>query len=91
MTMSAPISRTAKNRTPIEMLIQIGERTHSHDQVMTPQSFKTMKATARRPTNPIPDDEDDDDELLMVVTRGVVVEVLRGVWGRSYKVTRDLW
>lgn len=34
--------------------IQIGASTHSQLQLMTPVSFRTMKATARRPQKPIP-------------------------------------
>jgi hypothetical protein len=34
--------------------IHSGERTQSQDQVMTPQSFKTMKAIVSSPVNPIP-------------------------------------
>lgn len=34
--------------------IHSGERTQSQDQVMTPQSFKTMKAIVSSPENPIP-------------------------------------
>jgi len=56
-------------------LIQRGDRTHHQDQVMTPQSFKTMKVTARSPANPMPLEEDDESD--MVVTKLVVVEVFR--------------
>ena len=34
--------------------IQIGARTHSHDQLITLQSFSTMKATVRRPRRLMP-------------------------------------
>lgn len=34
--------------------IQIGDRTQSQDQLMTPVSFKTMNATVRSPVNPTP-------------------------------------
>lgn len=36
------------------MEIHIGESTHHHDQSMTPQSFRTMKATVSNPVKPIP-------------------------------------
>jgi len=35
-------------------VIHTGERTHTHDHVITPQSFKTINTTVRTPVNPIP-------------------------------------
>jgi hypothetical protein len=36
--------------------IQIGERTHHHDQVIVPMSFNTMNTIPSNPRNPIPDE-----------------------------------
>ena len=48
--------------------IQMGERTQSQDQVMIPQSLRTMKTIVRRPAKPMPpDDADADAELLMIL------------------------
>lgn len=54
------------------MLIQIGLSTQSQDQVITPQSFNTIKAIVRSPQNPIPlavalDDALDDELTLMLL------------------------
>lgn len=47
--------------------IHTGDNTHHHDQPITPQSFRTMNATVRRPTNPIPP----LFELLIVLLIGI--------------------
>lgn len=66
--------RTKRIRT----LIQIGERTHHHDQVMWPVSFRPIKRMVRRPVNPIPPEEEDDEEL-----RDIVVSLLQKYYKAS--------
>ncbi len=47
------------------MDIHMGERTHHHDQLMTLHNFRTIKATASKPVNPIPllDELEDDFDI----------------------------
>jgi len=44
------------NRTKAK-LIQMGDRTHHHDHAIYPVSFRPMKSTVKRPTNPMPPDD----------------------------------
>ena len=44
---------------PINIEIQIGERTHTQLQVITPTSFKIMNTIASTPKNPIPPEAED--------------------------------
>lgn len=39
----------------------IGESTQNQDQSIVPTSLRTMNATCRSHTNPIPDDEEEDE------------------------------
>lgn len=83
--MMAIARKKRKKRTKRPKLIQRGDRTHHHDQVMCPVNFKPMNNTVSRPANPIPLDEDEDEVdfdicqltsdarvLTMFATRGLV-------------------
>lgn len=48
----------------IPKLIQIGDKTHHHDQSITWVNLRTMKAIVNNPANPIPPlDEDDEEDI----------------------------
>jgi hypothetical protein len=51
--------------TTIAPVIQIGDKTQSQDQLITPVNFRAIKTMVRSPQKPIPPDED-DDVLLMI-------------------------
>jgi hypothetical protein len=46
-------------------LIQIGDNTHSHDQLMTCVSLRTMKTIVNRPPKPIPELELDELDIIL--------------------------
>jgi hypothetical protein len=48
-------------------LIQIGERTHHHDQVIYPVNFKVMKTIVNRPIKLMPPPEV-EEELLFAIS-----------------------
>jgi hypothetical protein len=61
--MNKKINIVTKSKKTKLMLIQIGERTHHQDHVITLQSLRVIKTIVRRPTNPIPP----DDEVLLLL------------------------
>jgi hypothetical protein len=61
----ATIATTIRIATTRAALIQIGDKTHSQDQLITLQSLRTIKATVNKPVKPIP--ELDADELLFLL------------------------
>ena len=54
---SAMIPMMIKIATTKAAPIQMGERTQSQDQVMIPQSLRTMKTIVKRPAKPMPPDD----------------------------------
>ena len=56
---TAQIRKPKRIKATMIKLIQIGLKTQSHDQCITPQSLRAMNTMVRRPVNPMPEDEDD--------------------------------
>jgi hypothetical protein len=54
------IARTVSVR---RILIQMGESTQIHGQLMYPVSFRPINRTVNRPVNPIPLEEEDEEDM----------------------------
>ncbi len=51
-----------KNKITSIILIQAGDNTHNHDQLITPVNFNAINRMVNNPVKPIPLEEDDELE-----------------------------
>jgi hypothetical protein len=58
------IPRIKRIKTKIERLIQMGDSTHHHDQLITLVSFSPMNRIVSAPVKLIPPEEDEEDIVL---------------------------
>jgi hypothetical protein len=59
--MRANVNPSTRSTSSVE--IQIGERTQSHDHVMTPVSLRTMKQIVSSPTKLIPPEDELEEDI----------------------------